>query len=155
MRPQSRPQLRQLKRVIPIAQSQQHDEILVTLLALEVYADGCVITTLLQAIPEPGIPLNRFGVAWFTVTFRDDLGTSYSGTLCGSSSSSRGGCWQGRAACECTPTLDPGARKIWIDIAALRWERWQGELDGEGGLTPGETTLGPWRFTVAVTDISP
>ena len=50
MQPPSRILLRDLLRVIAIGQSQEHKGLRISLLALEVYADGSILTILSSAL---------------------------------------------------------------------------------------------------------
>ena len=146
--PQTHPELRDLLRVIPIGQTQQHEGMVLTLLALEVYADGCLLTVLMQrdqvaswmmgdrmAQPESA-----------KVTMADDCGGAYTGRLDGLRSSTGLDFWQGRAECACTPTLDPAARELHVEISDVRWERWEETDQGELRRHEGEILDGPWVY---------
>lgn len=143
------PRFDELVRVIPIAQTQREDKVAVTLPELEVYADGCLLTILVQIMsytPHSGELSSE--LSWFTFTMTDDRGTSYTGTLHAIRSRTIGDLWQGRGECWCVPTLQPAARTLRIAIPELRWER--REYLPEGGVkrVPSETTYGPQIFSV-------
>jgi len=143
------PECRDLVRVIAIGQSQQHEELVLSLLALEVYADGCLLTTLLQrarAEPMPHDRLARLGQV--TVTMTDDRGGVYTGELYVGSSSSVPEFWQGRAQCACTPTLDPAARALRIEIPAVQWSYLDETEPGDLRWLPEEIMPGPWIYSV-------
>lgn len=139
---------REVQRVIPVAQTQQQGEVEITMLAIEVYADGCVLTTSLRVVPgTPGIP-ERFAHMEFMVTMADDRGGSYAGQVDAMRTQSGPDFWQGRAECAVTPALAPNARELRIEIPELRWRRQETTENGVTQMVPGEITPGPWRFTV-------
>lgn len=143
-------QMSDLLRVIPIAQTQQRGEVLITLLALEVYANGCVMTSLLRIAPGTVGIHERFGYPSFKLVLQDDRGTSYASTPQGASGYNASDFWQGRAECSFLPTLDPLARELAIEIPELVWQRAAWSEEGLTGHIPGETTPGPWIFRVAI-----
>ena len=60
-------QLRELLRVIAIDQSQEHEGLKISLLALDVYDDGCQLKLLLrraEAVPVSHQQLQRLGEHW-------------------------------------------------------------------------------------------
>lgn len=149
MKPPSRPQLRDLLRVIAVGQSQKHDGLVLTLLALEVYTDGCLLTVLLQRARSVQEPADQFArMETVEVTMMDDQGGAYTGELHGHSGSSWADFWQGRGQCICRPTLDPQARALRIEIPSIGWTYWKETEQGEMRTVPGELTKGPWIFSI-------
>lgn len=151
VQPQSRPQLRDLLRVIAIGQSQEHEGLKITALALELYSDGSLLTILLQRaqpFPMPAYHYARLGQVG--VTLKDDRGSVYSGQLHEHSGSSSQDFWEGRCQCAFTPILATEARTLQIEISAIHWiymeETDQGILHKESG----DVTTGPWVFSVQV-----
>jgi len=117
--------------------------------ALEVYADGCLLTLLLQrarAQPDPRDQVARLGQ--ITVTMTDDHDHVYPGRLHGSSGFYQPGLWEERSQCAFTPTLDPAARTLRIEIAAIEWTYAEETAQGERRSMPGEVAHGPWAFSV-------
>ncbi|HKT37479.1 MAG TPA: hypothetical protein VJR48_03850, partial [Ktedonobacterales bacterium] len=123
-----RPLLSDLLRVIGIGQTQEYEGLRLSLLALEVYADGCILTVLLQRdqpIQEHDdedihrrIPI----LGEVAVTMADDCGGEYTGAMAERGSSSQPGFWKGRGQFPCTPTLDPAAQELRIEIPAVTWQ---------------------------------
>jgi hypothetical protein len=143
------PQLRDLLRVIPIGQTQEHEGLTLTPLALEVYTDGCLLTVLLQRAQSVSLPLGRFArIKQVDVTMTDDRGGVYMGQMHGHSGSSLPGFWQGRSQCACTPTLDPESRALHIEIPSVHWDYMEETEQGDLGRIPGEITNGPWIFFI-------
>jgi hypothetical protein len=146
------PLLRDLARVIPIGERQQHEGLTLTALALEVYADGCLLTVLLQrslidSTPPDQVP--RFGIFGnVTVTMTDDRGGVYTGFLHGSSGSAVADFWEWRAQFACTPTLDPAARALRIEIPAVQWSYREHTEQGDLLRVMDEMMPGPWIFSV-------
>lgn len=150
MQPSSPLEMSNLRRVIPIAQTQGRDEVLITLLALEVYANGCVLTSLLRIAPGTTGIQERFGHPSFTPVMTDDLGNSYAGATRAVRMQSGSDFWEGRAECICLPMLDPRARELHIEIPELAWDRAEWSEQGLTGYVPGETTPGPWQFRILI-----
>ncbi len=143
------PPFRDLLRVIPIAERQQHEDVTLTAVALEVYADGCLLTLLLQrarAESDPRDPFARLGA--IAVAMTDDHDHVYGGHVHGSRGVSRPGFWDGRAECAFTPTLDAAAGTVRIEIAAIQWIYALGTAQGEFHSVQGDVTSGPWIFSV-------
>lgn len=144
--PPTYPQLRDLLRVIAIDQSQEHGGLKLSLLALEVYEDGCTLTLLLQR--AQAIPVSYERLQHADVNITDDRGALYVGDLSNLHGSFGPDFWQYRATCAFTPTLDPAARELRIEIPSaqvggLGWLR--AHRDAQ---SPGETTYGPWNFAI-------
>jgi hypothetical protein len=145
------PPFRDLLRVIAIAERQEHEDVTLTAVALEVYADGCLLTLLLQrtrAEPDPRDPFARLGD--ITVTMMDDHDHVYAGQVQGSSGGARLGFWDGRAQCAFTPTLDPAAAAVRIEMAAIQWTYALETAQGEHQWVQGDVTPGPWIFSVSL-----
>src|SRR5262249_34078864 len=116
------PLFRDLLRVIAIGEREQHDGVTLTAVALEVYADGCLLTLLVQRIraePEPRGRVAR--LAEITATMTDDHDHVYVGHVQASSGVARPDSWEGRALYACTPTLDPVAEAVRIEIPQIAW----------------------------------
>ncbi|HEY7779148.1 MAG TPA: hypothetical protein VIC85_02945 [Ktedonobacterales bacterium] len=128
---------------------QRHEEVTLTAVALEVYADGCLVTILIQrarAEADPRDQLTRLGK--ITGTMTDDHDQVYAGKDHGSSGVSRLGFWDGRAQCAFTPTLEPAAGAVRIEIAAITWHYAPEAAPGERHWVPGDVTAGPWVFSM-------
>jgi hypothetical protein len=143
------PQFRTLLRVIPIAQRQQHEGVTLTAVALEVYADGCLLTLLLErarAASDPRAPWSRLRDV--TVTLTDDHDTVYAGHVQGSSGALRSDVWLERAQFAWTPSLDPAAGEIRIEIPTIQWTDADDTAPGERHGVPGAVAHGPWIFSI-------
>src|SRR5436305_9806527 len=147
------PALRQLVRVIPVGQTQGQRGIEVLALALEVYADGFGVTLQLQA--AGGASFAR-GTPDLPLEATDDRGGRYTGRAYGGSGDGGRDYWQWRLARAFTPALDPAARELRQEAAALHWlrpdETRRRVFQGAGALrpVPAERVPGPWTFTVAL-----
>jgi hypothetical protein len=124
-----------LHRVVAIGRTERAGEGELTLLALELYERGFVVTSRLR---WPG-PFGLFPELSPAAT--DDLGHAYAHRSHGGSGDGR----DFRAAHRFSPALDPAAAELRLEIAEIRWRR----------LVPGRTELGeeaptpgPWRFVV-------
>ena len=127
-----------LSRVIAIGQTERAGEGELTLLALEIYERGFVVTSRLR---RPG----TFGLfPELSPAATDDLGRAYAHRSHGGS----GGGHEFRAAHRFTPALDPTARELWLAIAEIRWRRL---VPGQAELGEDPPTPGPWRFVVRLT----
>jgi hypothetical protein len=143
------PPFHDLLRVIAIAERQQHDDVTLTAVALEVYADGCLLTILLQRVraeADPRDPFARLGDINATMT--DDHDNVYAGQAHGSSGVSRPPIWEGRAQCAFTPTLDLAAGAVRIEIAAIQWIYVLETAQGTQHSVQADVTPGPWIFSV-------
>ena len=142
--PRDLPALRELLRVVPIAQAQRHGDVEAIALALEVYADGFVVTVLLQAVGQPGLTQ---GSPDLPLTATDDRGGHYTSRMHGGSGGGGPQRWQWRLARSFTPVLDPAARELRLEAAEFHWLR---PDPAQRTLTPAERVPGPWTFTVAL-----
>ena len=154
MQPPSRILLRDLLRVIAIGQSQEHEKLRLSPLALEVYADGCNLTILFQiAQPMPTLDNQHPRIRTLDrveVTMTDGRSTEYTGLLGERGSSSSPDFWQGRGHWVCTPTLNPVAHRLRIEIPIVQWLYMEETEQGNMRRVPGETTHGPWNFSVQI-----
>lgn len=140
------PELRDLLRVIAIDQSQEHDGLKISLLALEVYDDGCKLKLLLGR--AEALPVSQQQLQHVDINITDDHGAVYGGDASDLDGRFKPDSWQYRVTFAFMPTLDPAARELRIEVpfvqtGALGWER--GHRDAQ---LPGETAHGPWNFTV-------
>jgi hypothetical protein len=78
----------------------------------------------------------------------DDHDNVYAGWLHGSRGSYGSGLWEERAECAYTPTLDPAARALRVEIAAIQWTYAEETAQGERDWAPGEVAQGPWIFSI-------
>lgn len=141
-------ELRDLLRVIAIDQSQEHEGLKISLLALEVYDDGCTLKLLLQR--AHALPVSQQQLQHADVSISDDRGAAYVGDMSVLHGSCTPDSWQYQASYTFMPTLDPAARELRIEIPAVQvgaigWAR--GHRDAQ---SPGETTQGPWSFSVHI-----
>jgi hypothetical protein len=143
-RPRDLPALRELIRVVPIAQTQRHGDVEAIALALEVYADGFVVTVLLQATGQPGLTQ---GSPDLPLAATDDRGGRYTSRMHGGSGGGDPQRWQWRLARSFTPALDPAARELRLEAAEFHWLR---PDPTQRTLTPASVVPGPWTFTVAL-----
>jgi hypothetical protein len=154
MQTQSRPQLRDLQRVIAIGQSQEREGLKITALALEVYADGCLLTVSLLHTPTVSNPDGSIAhPEMFEVSMKDDLGNLYSGQVRGLKAWTESDFWQGRGECLCAPALVPDAHELHIEILNVQWMRWEETDQWTTRVVPDETTYGPWGFFVRFSDM--
>jgi hypothetical protein len=127
-----------LGRVIAIGQTERAGEGELTLLALEIYERGFVVTTRLR---WPG----GFGLLpELAPAASDDRGRAYAHRSHGGS----GGGREFRSAHRFSPALDPGAGELRLAIAEIRWRR---IVPGRAELGEEPPTTGPWRFVVRLT----
>lgn len=152
--PLHRPLLSDLLRVIGIGLTQEYEGLKLSLLALEVYADGCILTILLQRDQpirehDDGDIHRRIPIlGQVAVTMTDDCGGEYTGAMGERGSSSGPGFWKGRSQFICMPTLDPAARELHIEIPTVTWQYMEETEQEDIRKVPGETIYGPWNFTI-------
>src|SRR6185437_15151444 len=72
-------QLRELLRVIAIDQEQEHDGLKISLLALDVYDDGCQLKLLLRR--AEAVPVSYQQLQHADVNIVDDRGAVYAGDM--------------------------------------------------------------------------
>ena len=139
------PELRDLLGVVPIAQRQRRDGVEVLALALERYANGFIVTLQLQGIG--GAPFER-GFPTLPLEATDDRGGQYRGIDHGGSGGG-GERWAWRTTRLFTPALDPTARELRLEAAALHFQGYSpgwrrlGPSGGSAVIVPG-----PWGVTV-------
>ncbi|MDP9372661.1 MAG: hypothetical protein M3Q65_09460, partial [Chloroflexota bacterium] len=138
------PQFDQLVRVVPIAQTREHDGTTVSLLSLEVYADGFLLHSRIRFGQEQ--QQRRFGSGGpleMTLDVRDDRGGEYRIWPGGGGGNPRE--WRFEHRCGRAP--DPAARELRVTVTELRWRR----LDREQRrMVTAGAQPGPWEFTVAL-----
>lgn len=145
---------RRLLRVIPIGRSYREGSCELTVIALEVYAESCVMTGWLRAVALSADERALQPLAWVTLSLSDDLGARYSTEQLASATSIDSGYFHGRLNYEFRPTLNPAARTLQVMVSELRWEHWERSApDDEAALYRhwGEEGT-PWGFTI---DLAP
>lgn len=148
MEPPTYPQLRDLLHVIAIDQSQEHEGLRISLLALEVFADGCKLTILLQR--AQAVPVSHEQLQHADVNITDDHDGVYAGDMSDLHGSFGPDFWEYRVTYSFMPTLDPAAHELRIEVpavqvGALGWPR--AHRDPQ---SPGETMHGPWSFSIQI-----
>lgn len=131
----SGPRLRDLLRVIPVAQSHTVDGVTVTLLSIETYADGFVAT--FRVIAEPAPSGHRFPQLVLEIT--DDQGNRYNGWPGGGV----GDYEQWRLIHRFAPALAPNAQELHLDVTDVRWRT-------PGNQPEEKAEVGPWAFAVPI-----
>jgi hypothetical protein len=127
--PRSHPGLGEHVRELPIGQACMHNGTELSLLSLQVYANGFILHTRLL-VPEP--------IRWPNLKellAADDCGGSYHGRLCDGGGKDR----EWRLAFRFSPALNPAAHELLLEIGGMRWERFVEEVHP-----------GPWEFTVSL-----
>ena len=136
--PSSHPKLRDLLRVIPVAQSRVVHSTTITLLSLELYGDAFVAN--FRVVLRRSVP----GAGWRSLIchVEDDRAVEYQGTSFGEVLVLDGH-W--RLTFYFTPPLDTTARELRFGVDELRWH-----------LPRAERTevieTGPWTFVIPVTE---
>ena len=123
------PPVGSLVQVLSLEQMKVYGAITITLLSLELYAQGFVLLTRLQSqepMPFPHVT---------SVIATDDRGGRYRGGSYGGGATDR----EARMAYRFWPALDPAARIVEFHFADIRWNRAVEELQG-----------GPWTCTVTL-----
>jgi len=145
------PNLRELVRVVGIGQSQERSGLLVSLLSLEVYKDGCLLLVLMQShhskFPPPA-QMSEF--ANFPVLVTDDRGGQYTVPPVLSGQLIEPGYREVRGQWLWTPPLDPEARTVRVEIPAVAWQLWIVDETRQMQVVPGDHIAGPWIFTFGV-----
>lgn len=152
---QRTPFYHRLLRVIPIQRSHREGIFELTVVALEVYDESCLMSCWIQAVSDD--PERRWiqPLAWITFSLSDDQGTVYSngqGHSRGyrlSSTALGAGYYHGRIEYDFTPTLNPKARALNITVSEMLWEHVE---NVQRGRQPIDEIVGaegiPWSFTV-------
>lgn len=134
------PGLRELRRVIPVAQSQTVAGVAVTVLSLESYDDGFIVNLRLLGEPVPGA--QRFVRP--TVNVLDDAGQRYQ--VWPGGGYGQGAQW--RLSIHCAPALrESGATSgttLRVEIPGIRWF----VRHGASAAPVEESQAGPWTFEI-------
>ncbi len=127
------PALSELTRVVPIAQTQMHADLPVTLISLECYPEGSLLHGQYAYKYGPLGPEHMF-MTFPIVTAQDDRGNHYDWWPNGGNDN--------RFRSVLAPALDPEARWLQIEIPEVRWQflREKRRL----------TDPGPWVFRVVL-----
>ena len=136
-----------LKRVIPIAQTQSVNNFALTLVSIETYAVyGFLLTVNVEAKGQSSAT-ERSGRGWTRASIVDQNRKEYtsllatiSGVLYGSS------LFRGRAVMICMPPLADQATEVLITIDSIEWEF----TDDDAALPASEVVQGPWVFHVSL-----
>ncbi len=147
----NRPNLRELVRVVGIGQSQEHNGLLISLLSLEVYKDGCLLLVLMQSHPAAFPPSGQLAeFADFPVPVSDDRGGQYTVPPVLSAQLMEPGYREVRASWLWMSPLDPEARTVRIEIPTVVWQLRIMDDTRQTQVVPGEDIQGPWVFTFGV-----
>jgi hypothetical protein len=135
------PTFTELKRVIPIAKSQPCGSATLTLLSLEEYLEGYIVTARL-ILGERKIVARQSPHLVFRTT--DDQGNRYEGWCVGGGSKN-----ELRAECKFTPSLDQNARELTVEIDGVHWVVWpQPQQGGQGQKPEVDLDPGPCMFVI-------
>lgn len=147
----NRPNLRELVRVVGIGQSQEHNGLLVSLLSLEVYKDGCLLLVLMQSHPAAFPPSGQMPeFTDFPVLVSDDRGGQYTVHPSLGGQLQEPGYREVRASWLWTSPLNPAARTVRIEIPAVVWQLRIMDDTRQMQMVPGDHMQGPWVFTFEV-----
>jgi hypothetical protein len=127
--PRSHPGLGEHVRELPVAQALMGNGTELSLLSLQIYANGFILHTRLL-VAEP--------IRWpnlKSLVATDDCGGSYFGGLCECGGKDRE--WQ--LAFRFSPALNPAARELKLEVEEMRWER-----------IVEEVCPGPWEFKLSL-----
>jgi hypothetical protein len=138
------PELRRLRRVVPVVRSREDAGWAVTFIAAENYDDGFRLVFRLygagKAPTNPELALRLF----------DDRGNAYRSWGGGGNGEPTMGACDWRLAYLCAPALDPDSRELRVEIDEIRSTAVE-PVDGEpqrGRLVVGEAAAGTWSFAV-------
>ncbi|MDE3097123.1 MAG: hypothetical protein KGK07_14135 [Chloroflexota bacterium] len=141
-------QLTDVLRVIAVGETRTVGEAAVTLLSLELYADGAVAQFLI-AWPRsrdatPAVPMPRLALK-----LGDDRGTDYASRSYGGSGGGGrpGGTFQWRTAYAFTPAIPAGASALTLTVERLAW---LGPGEDKTQLVETKATAGHWDWTLPV-----
>ncbi len=144
------PFVHRLLRVIPLAQTYRKGAFELTVVSLEVYEDSCLMPLWVQAVPKDVDIKFIQPQTHLTVQIRDDLGTVYVGESGPRTGGIGAGYYYQRAEYRFSPTLNPAAQALHVDVPELRWEYF--EQDHRNPIVPGKRLWGDvdatWSFTV-------
>lgn len=145
------PFVHRLLRVIPIAQTYREGAFELTVVSLEVYEDSCLMPLWVQAVPKDVDIKFIQPQTHLTVQIRDDLGTVYVGESGLRTGGIGAGYYYQRAEYRFSPTLNPAAQALHVDVPELRWEYFEQVHRNPG---PGKRLWGDvdatWSFTVSL-----
>jgi len=149
----ARPRLRNLVRVVAIGQTQEHNGVRVSLLALEVYDGGCVLSARITSDQFTDFQRGIFrDLDRFPLRVWDDRGQDYESFEGGGSSSAGPDFYEAHPNTTLMPTLEPSATALSIEIAgiAFQFRDTNASITGAPHRTPGDTIRGPWLFHVPI-----
>lgn len=144
------PRLATLRRVIPVGQTVRLDGAALTALSVESYEEGFIahLRLLSDEEPAPRDPFDPDVGHTFAqprgLEARDDRGYWYPAMNGGGGGG--GGDW--RFEYSSTEPINPEARELVLELAEVRWERWERFGPGRHEPQPYRVDTGPWRFTV-------
>lgn len=141
-------QLVELTRVVPVAQRQVIGSVSLTLLSVEIYADGTIAQFLIAERRRATEAPNLFGVPQFRVTLSDDQATDYASRSYGGSGGSSGPLAplaQWRMAFAFTPAAPVAARLLTLRVDGVGW---RGDRDASGQLSETKRTDGSLEYVV-------
>jgi hypothetical protein len=139
-------QLRELLRVIAIDQSQEHEGLMISLLTLDVYDDGCQLKLLLRR--DHALPVSQQQLQHADVNITDDRGAVYVGDMSVLDGRFGPEYWQYTNTYTFMPTLDPAAHELRIEIPSVQTGALGWAETIRDPQSPGVTTHGPWSFTI-------
>ncbi len=134
------PTLERLLRVIPIVQAGNVGDATITLIALEAFADGFIVTMQLNAPVDGHAPHRHPQVA---IEARDDRDGRYAGWTMGSGGTSDGRTMRWRGVQRFTPPLDPGAKRLTLALG-IGWRGMRGSSRNVSAVAVGD----PWVVIV-------
>jgi hypothetical protein len=129
--------LRQLLRVLPIAQSHRTESLELTLLSLEIYAEGFLLNGRVDR--EGDIEVRRWPEVVLAAS--DEGDQDYRPLPCGGNGIST----QWRFCFQFAPPLREAARELRIRVDEIRWRR---PDRATSQLAVERTDSGPWTFTI-------
>lgn len=135
------PELRELREVIPVAQTQTLGDWSITCLALERYEDGFKVRF---RVFRPGLwPCNPM----LALTVGDERGGAYRPWIGGGNGAANWVDCDWRLAHNCAPALDPQARELRVTIAEVQLVE---PDETQRRLSVTQRYPGPWVFTIAL-----
>lgn len=155
---QSRPALENLLSVVAGGETQTHSDTTITLISLEVYADGVMTNFSVRYWDEHlqqmlGIRRKEHGILWphFYIMASDGMGNIHTGESGGGSSgpSSLGERERWRTSGILTPTFAQDAHKIRLEIPELQLVEFA-TVSAPPFFTVQRTFPGPWVFDIAL-----
>jgi hypothetical protein len=132
-----------LKRVIPVAQTQSVKNFTLTLVSIETYAVYGFLLTVNVEAKGLGLPTDRAGRGWVRASIVDQNGEHFH-SMPAMISGVDSGVFRGRAVLICMPPLADQATEVLITIDTIEWEF----TDNDAALPASEVVHGPWVFHV-------